>query len=60
MSNGVLKAAVIGVGAMGRNHARVYQEMPNVKLAAVADLSERAVQEAARLRDRIREIENQG
>jgi len=50
MSNGVLKSAVIGVGAMGRNHARVYQEMPNVELAAVADLSERAVQEAARLR----------
>jgi UDP-N-acetylglucosamine 3-dehydrogenase len=33
-----LKAAVIGVGAMGHNHARVYSEMPDVELAAVADL----------------------
>lgn len=29
--------AVIGVGAMGRNHARVYSELPDAELAAVAD-----------------------
>jgi UDP-N-acetylglucosamine 3-dehydrogenase len=32
-----LKAAVIGVGAMGRNHARVYRELDGVELVAVAD-----------------------
>jgi UDP-N-acetylglucosamine 3-dehydrogenase len=44
------RAAVIGVGAMGRNHARVYQEIPDVELVAVADLDETSAQEAARLR----------
>ncbi len=33
----MLKAAVIGVGSMGRNHVRVYREMDNVELVAVAD-----------------------
>lgn len=32
-----LKVAVIGVGAMGSNHARVYAEMEHVDLVAVAD-----------------------
>jgi UDP-N-acetylglucosamine 3-dehydrogenase len=32
-----LKVAVIGVGAMGRNHARAYTEMPNVELVGVVD-----------------------
>ena len=35
----MLKAAVIGVGSMGRNHARVYREIENVELVAVADTS---------------------
>lgn len=33
----MLKAAVIGVGNMGRNHARVYREMENIELVAVSD-----------------------
>src|SRR6185295_8299393 len=33
----MLKAAVIGVGNMGRNHARVYREMEGVDLVAVSD-----------------------
>ncbi len=33
----MLKAAVIGVGSMGRNHARVYSAMDGVELVAVAD-----------------------
>ena len=45
----LLKAAVIGVGAMGRNHARVYNEIPDVELAAVADLNATMAAEAARL-----------
>lgn len=33
-----LRAAVIGVGEMGQHHARVYAEMSDVDLVAVADL----------------------
>lgn len=32
-----LKAAVIGVGSMGRNHARAYTELSDVALVGVAD-----------------------
>lgn len=32
-----MKAVVIGVGSMGRNHARVYDELDEVELVAVAD-----------------------
>lgn len=46
----MITAAVIGVGAMGRNHARVYHEIPDVELVAVADLAPALVQETARLR----------
>lgn len=34
-----LRVAVIGVGAMGRNHVRVYRELPEVELVGVADLN---------------------
>lgn len=34
----LLRAAVIGAGTMGRNHARVYSEMEDAELVAVADL----------------------
>ena len=33
----MMKVAVIGVGSMGMNHARVYSELPEVELVAVAD-----------------------
>lgn len=36
----MLKAAVIGVGSMGRNHVRVYREMDGVELVGVVDQSE--------------------
>jgi UDP-N-acetylglucosamine 3-dehydrogenase len=32
-----MKVAVVGAGAMGRNHARVYRDMPGVTLAAIVD-----------------------
>ena len=32
-----LRAAVIGVGAMGQHHARVYDQMPATQLVGVAD-----------------------
>lgn len=36
--NAPLKAAVIGVGAMGQHHARVYTELAQTELVAVADM----------------------
>jgi UDP-N-acetylglucosamine 3-dehydrogenase len=36
-SEQTLRAGVIGLGAMGMNHARVYAEIEGVELAAVAD-----------------------
>ncbi len=35
-----IKTCVIGVGSMGRNHARIYWEMPDVSLVGVADANE--------------------
>ncbi len=37
MTSRILKAAVIGVGNMGRHHARVYAGLDGVQLAAVVD-----------------------
>lgn len=34
-----LKAAVIGIGNMGRHHARIYSELEETELVAVADLN---------------------
>lgn len=42
-----VKVAVIGVGAMGRNHARVYSEMPECRLVAVADVDKEKSEEIA-------------
>ena len=33
-----LKAAVIGSGAMGANHARIYSQLPDIELVGVSDL----------------------
>ncbi len=41
-----LKAGVVGVGDMGRNHARIYNELEDVDLTAVCDTDE---QRAARV-----------
>jgi UDP-N-acetylglucosamine 3-dehydrogenase len=47
----MLRAVVIGVGAMGRHHARVYNELEDVELVAVADADRaRAEKEARRFR----------
>lgn len=35
-----IPVAVIGVGRMGRHHARIYREMPDVELLAVVDADE--------------------
>jgi predicted dehydrogenase len=36
-----IRAAVLGVGAIGRHHARVYNQLEGVELVAVADADER-------------------
>lgn len=43
-----LRTAVIGVGSMGRNHARVYWEMAEVELAGVADANPAAADATAK------------
>ena len=42
-----MRVAVIGAGSMGRNHARVYSELPEVELVAVCDTDPRVAREVA-------------
>jgi len=42
-----MKVAVIGAGSMGRNHARVYSELPGLELAAVCDVDISVAREVA-------------
>ena len=44
-----LRVGVIGVGAMGRHHARVYSSLPMADLVGVADVDQRAAKEVAKL-----------
>lgn len=44
----MLRAAVIGAGAMGRNHARVYAGLERVELVAVADVNRQALESVGR------------
>ena len=43
-----MNAGVVGVGSIGRNHARVYAELDCTRLAAVYDTDARAAQDVAR------------
>jgi predicted dehydrogenase len=45
-----VKVAVVGVGALGAHHARIYQELSQTELVAVADLREERAREVAELR----------
>jgi len=36
----MLRVGVIGLGAMGKNHARVYSELPGVELVGICDIEE--------------------
>ena len=45
----MMRAAVIGVGSMGSNHARVYRDMPDVELLGVADVNPVVAGEISRL-----------
>ena len=42
-----MRVAVIGVGHLGRHHARIYEEMEGVELAAVVDIRLDRAQEIA-------------
>lgn len=42
-----LSVAVLGVGFWGRNHARIFNELPNTKLAAVCDADSKRAQTVA-------------
>ncbi len=44
----LLRVGVIGVGAMGRHHARVYSQLPDVQLVGVADVDDKLVSRIAR------------
>lgn len=45
----MIKVAVIGVGSMGKNHVRVYRDLPEAQLVAVSDTNkEKAIQCAGR------------
>ncbi|MGB7160838.1 MAG: Gfo/Idh/MocA family oxidoreductase [Tepidisphaeraceae bacterium] len=47
-SGAPLPVGVIGCGRMGRLHARVYSQMPGVKLVGVADANPQSAEETAR------------
>jgi predicted dehydrogenase len=42
-----MRVAVIGVGHLGRHHARIFSALPGVQLAAVVDINHRRAQEIA-------------
>jgi UDP-N-acetylglucosamine 3-dehydrogenase len=44
----MIKVGVIGLGAMGRNHIRVYSELPDVELAGIADVDHGLAQSLAK------------
>ncbi|MBE7555376.1 MAG: Gfo/Idh/MocA family oxidoreductase [Anaerolineales bacterium] len=45
----MLKAAVIGVGAMGQHHVRIYNQLSSTRLAGVADADQEAGERIAQL-----------
>jgi UDP-N-acetylglucosamine 3-dehydrogenase len=44
----MINVGIVGIGSMGRNHARVLAEMPEVNLTAVADVDEATLSQIAR------------
>jgi len=51
MSDKPLRAGVVGVGSMGRHHARVYDELNDVELVGVTDADPDRAEEIARQYD---------
>ena len=48
MNLGKLKIAVIGVGHLGKEHTRIYSEMPDVSLTGIVDISKEVGEAAAK------------
>lgn len=51
MSDETVAAGVVGVGSMGRNHARVYADLDGVDLVGVTDVDEQAAEQVAERHD---------
>ncbi|MFC7098956.1 Gfo/Idh/MocA family protein [Halobaculum marinum] len=47
-ADGRIRVGVVGVGSMGRNHARVYRELADAELVGVADMDTEAAERVAR------------
>lgn len=45
----MINVGIVGIGSMGRNHARVLAQMPEVNLAALADVDEATLNQTARM-----------
>jgi len=43
----LIKVGVIGTGAMGQNHVRIYSEMEGVELAGISDVDKDRVEAMA-------------
>ncbi|MFQ3578443.1 MAG: Gfo/Idh/MocA family oxidoreductase, partial [Verrucomicrobiia bacterium] len=43
----VTRVGVVGVGSIGRNHARIYASLPHAQLVAVWDINPAAAKEVA-------------
>jgi len=43
-----IRAGIVGVGSIGKNHARIYSELPGVKFAAVLDTNREAAEAISR------------
>ena len=48
MADGKLKVGVIGVGALGRHHARLYAESPNAEVVGIFDVQKETAEKSAR------------
>lgn len=44
----MIRVAVVGVGVMGKNHVRIYQEIPGVELVAVVDENQTVAEQVGR------------
>jgi len=42
-----IRVGVIGVGAMGNHHARIYSELQDVELVGVSDINAKATAESS-------------
>ena len=43
----MLRVGVIGVGAMGQHHVRIYNEMEGIELVGISDVDQKRVEELA-------------